>query len=237
MEAAWPDRNHDLIRSYAETLFTFDARGRMVLSNEPVVSARRPAPLVYAALCTDGAGIRFGANLPDATVQRLAGLAERADVDGARIAHDISRELGKRSVSFTDGGLIYRFAGVGDMPRPAVPVVEVTAGNVVLAGATYPWLPVEYEQWAPCRAVIENDEIVSVCFSARLGETIAIAGVDTIPAARQRGYAAAATTAWAKAVVEGGRVPVYSTSSDNIASQAVARRLNLVEIGRDLSWD
>ncbi|MGH2617528.1 MAG: GNAT family N-acetyltransferase, partial [Thermomicrobiales bacterium] len=42
---------------------------------------------------------------------------------------------------------------------------------------------------------------------------------------------------WAQAVRQEGRIPLYSTSWENLASQAVARKLGLVLYGVDLDID
>ena len=49
-------------------------------------------------------------------------------------------------------------------------------------------------------------------------------------------HAAAVVAAWAAAVRASGRLPLYSTSWDNVASQGVARKLGLVLYGADLSF-
>jgi len=59
-------------------------------------------------------------------------------------------------------------------------------------------------------------------------------GVETAPEFRGRGYAAPVVAAWARVVREAGRIPLYSTSWENTASQAVARKLGLVQYGSDL---
>jgi mono/diheme cytochrome c family protein len=60
------------------------------------------------------------------------------------------------------------------------------------------------------------------------------AGVETAASCRGRGYAAPVVAAWARAVRDVGRVPLYSTSWRNEASRAVARKLGLVCFGSDL---
>jgi len=60
------------------------------------------------------------------------------------------------------------------------------------------------------------------------------AGVETAPPYRGRGHAAQVVAAWARAVLELGRVPLYSTSWQNEASRAVARKLSLIRFGDDL---
>lgn len=85
-------------------------------------------------------------------------------------------------------------------------------------------------------AVVRADTgaVAAVCYSARSTSSAAEAGVETAEKHRHRGYASRAVVAWAGAVARSGRVPLYSTSWDNIASQALARRLGLVCYGEDL---
>ncbi len=52
---------------------------------------------------------------------------------------------------------------------------------------------------------------------------------------RGRGYAATVTAAWALAIRASGRIPLYSTSWDNTASLAVARKLGLIAYASDWS--
>ena len=87
----------------------------------------------------------------------------------------------------------------------------------------------------PMLALVEDGAAVSLCFSARLTERVAEAGVNTLEGYRGRGYAPTVVTAWAQAIRATGRVPLYSTSWDNAASRAVARKLGLIQYGADLS--
>ena len=59
------------------------------------------------------------------------------------------------------------------------------------------------------------------------------AGVETLEAFRHQGLALAAVACWARAVQQTGRLALYSTSWDNEASLAVARRLSARIYGED----
>jgi predicted GNAT family acetyltransferase len=60
------------------------------------------------------------------------------------------------------------------------------------------------------------------------------AGVETAKEFRGRGCAVEAVAAWARIVRDAGRIPLYSTSWQNYASQALAAKLRLVRFGSDL---
>ena len=84
-------------------------------------------------------------------------------------------------------------------------------------------------------AVLEDNVAVSVCYSSRLTERVAHAGVETLEGYWGRGHATAVVAGWARAVRAMGRIPVYGTTWDNLASQGVARKLGLICYGTELS--
>lgn len=84
----------------------------------------------------------------------------------------------------------------------------------------------------PWAAVLDGGRVAALCHCARLAESGAEAGVWTDPAFRGRGYAAAATAAWATTLAGSGRRLFYSTGADNLSSRRVAARLRLPLIGR-----
>jgi len=75
---------------------------------------------------------------------------------------------------------------------------------------------------------------VSIGTSVRLTRVAHQDGVDTCRAYRGRGFAPRVVTAWAQAVRDIGRIPLYSTSWQNEASRAVARKLHLICFGSDV---
>ena len=94
------------------------------------------------------------------------------------------------------------------------------------------WLP-DVEHRSPFLAAIENDQAVAVCASVRISAAAHEAGVETHPGHRRKGHAARVVAAWVAAVLATGAAPYYSTSWDNLASQAVARRLEFELVGVD----
>jgi hypothetical protein len=99
----------------------------------------------------------------------------------------------------------------------------------------FAWLGTAEENAHPIAIVrVGNGEVASVCYSARSTSAAAEAGVETAERYRRQGYGSMAALAWAAAVQQSGRVPLYSTSWENIASRLLAQRLGLTCYGEDL---
>jgi hypothetical protein len=143
-------------------------------------------------------------------------------------------------VALLDGvasrGVSYAF-GEAPRERPAAVVLSDTpVGDRLLARglpAAFAGLGFrdEDELWPPWCVALEDGEPVAIAFSARLSEVGAEAGVFTVPAARGRGFAAAATEGWAASPSLANRARFYSTSLANVSSQRVAARLGLELVG------
>jgi hypothetical protein len=223
----------------ADALFVHDARGRMLTTHEPREDARRPAPRLFVGSSAAGCVMRVGASEPDALAREvdtlLAGYRPAGDLRLPQPLHVAIRAALERHapVAEVSCGPAYRFPQEIAVPNG---VVRLTFTNRELARETFPWLADEIEDWQPCHAIIEDGAAVSVCFSSRIQTAVVEAGVDTLEGFRGRGHAVAVTAAWATAVRSSGRMPVYSTGWENLASQGVARRLGLLYVGEDASW-
>jgi hypothetical protein len=221
------------------TLVTYDARGRMLLSNEPCAAARQPAPRLFLGRTAAGDVVRFGATVPDALAQRVDEILARqlpgedlrlspATLDAVRVMLAEQAPVGAE-----DGGPVYRFPHA--ITRPTG-VVRLRLNNRDLIRDTFPWLFEEIADWQPCFAIVRDQAAVSICFSSRQGPFAAEAGVETLPDYRGRGFAPAVTAAWGSAIAASDRIPIYSTAWENLASQGVARRLGLIQFGADTTW-
>ena len=94
-------------------------------------------------------------------------------------------------------------------------------------------LVAELPAWQPFLALVEENRAVSVCRSVRITPAAHEAGVETLPSFRGKGYAKDVVAGWARVVQSMGAIPLYSTSWENTASQAVANKLRLVPYGAD----
>lgn len=222
----------ELMRLRLDVSFVYDARGRMLRCNDP---DETPAPRLLVARTADGLLSRFGHSVPEALAQRLAALIEREPPGGdfrapPACVEELSAALAEHAPIVDGGGPAYGFPEALTASQEAVPITT----EVELVRESFPW--VTDPGWQPCYAMVRDGVAVSVCFSARNGARAAEAGVETLPAFRGRGYASAVTAAWGAAIRSSGRIPLYSTSWENLASRGVARRVGLFMFGADMHW-
>jgi GNAT superfamily N-acetyltransferase len=208
----------DLLALEMETLWGSDARGRVLGAHHLV-----------AGVTSEDVIVRFGADEPDALVERLSGL-ERTEVPAflQQCQRILDEHYGSTALSSGPGYLIPDdLAYESDatfvdctapraLPRPDV--WEYGEWEELLAGGAGPWA-----------VALEDDRVAAVAATPASTERAAEAGIWTHPDFRGRGLAAATTARWAQ--VAKGRTLFYSTSSDNLSSQRVAARLGLEQLG------
>jgi hypothetical protein len=229
-------RDHELMRVHVEALFTHDAEGQLVSVNEPNGA---PAPRFFLGRTADGSVRRFRHDV-DRALRRELEVASADDVlrdqlldvptSAARYAEILARAA---PVQRTWAGPAFRFPE--DVPA--------TTGTVRVTGATAQLLEPLLREWLPdvplCQPMVAlavDGQAVAVCGSVRRTAVAHEAGVETAVAFRGRGYAARVVAGRARAVRDMGRVPLYSTSWENEASQSVARKLALIPFGSDLHF-
>lgn len=231
--------DRELLALQAETLYTHDGAGRLRHINEQPL---RPAARVFIGRARDGLVCRWRYDVPDPLVQAIAQLVattphhpDLADPATTTVHLNALRGILERQapVEAVWHGPAYVFPNA-PQTRPDG-VARITAANRDLLQTGFPGLVPWLAESEPCVAVIHDGAAVAVCFSSRTSARAAEAGVETLPAFRGRGYATRAVTGWAAAVREQGRLPLYSTSWDNLASQGVAKRVGLRLYGVDLS--
>jgi len=129
-----------------------------------------------------------------------------------------------------ESGPAYHFAEYTEPSRPPLALTRKDAG--MLRGG-FEGLVSELPGWQPFLALADGGRAVSVCRSVRITPEAHEAGVETLPDFRGRGYAGDVVAGWALQVRSLGAEPLYSTSWENTASQAVAGKLRLVQYGAD----
>lgn len=228
----------ELLELQIDALWTHDADGRICRVNEPEGD---PAPRFFLGRTKQGNLWRFRDDVPAEAVHKLEQLAAAEPVTDDLRAQpvnfsafcDVLRPYGE--VRDIYAGPAYQFPASISWPAN---VVAISEANTELLNALVGEdddvgrsLPVR----KPWMVVLEQGTGVASCFSARMTARAAEAGVWTLEAFRGRGYAANVAAAWACAVRDMGRVPLYSTDWENLASQGVARKLGLQMYAADLS--
>jgi RimJ/RimL family protein N-acetyltransferase len=117
--------------------------------------------------------------------------------------------------------------------EPSRPLLAITETNAERLRGGFEKLIAELPAWQPFLALVEESRAVSVCRSVRITPVTHEAGVETLPEFRGKGYAKEVVVGWARVVQSLGAMPLYSTSWENTASQAVAKKLHLVPYGAD----
>ena len=225
----------ELMKMQVEALFTQDENGHLQRINEPDGDTK-PAPRFFFGYTNAGSICRFRHDLPDDVIAQLK------EVAAAEPLSTNSQKIPRNRRQFEDIlqshapiehvwiGPAYRF------PKDIIPptnIVQLSCKNSGLLKGDFAEMVSELNSFQPYSAVIEDSQAVSICRSVRVSSRAHEAGVDTLVGYRRRGYATTVVAAWALAVRALNRIPLYSTSWDNLASQGVARRLGLVQYGVD----
>ena len=219
---------------HIQALFTHDAHSRLLLVNEPGGGA--PAPRFFLGRTAEGNVWRFRADLPEFLIEELEALCMDEPVE-----KEFHRELRHfeaylrllethAPVQEIGMGPAYQFT---QFFEPSMSLLAITETNAEMLQGGFEGLIAELPDWQPFVAVIEENRAVSVCRSVRITPEAHEAGVETLPDFRGKGYASEVVAGWARLVKSMGIMPLYSTSCENIASQAVARKLHLVPYGED----
>ena len=222
----------ELMRTHIDTLFTHDARGRIVSVNEP---NGKPAPRFFLGRTMDGIEWRVRNDVGDALERELAAVCAE-EIAGESFQLPADRSSKYENVLARVAPVERRWSGPAySFPSEllASDAVEITHKNSDLLRAHLAgWLG-DVETCHPMMAVIVDGQAVSLCASVRTTVTAHQAGVETAPEFRGQGYAIRAVTAWANRIRRMGRIALYSTSWENASSQAVARKLGLQAFGGD----
>lgn len=228
--------DRDLMRIHLETLFTLDERARMICVNEV---AGKAAPRFFLGRTAEGSEWRFRYDLAADLVEELEA-ACREELIGEEFLVPPYGSVRYEALLARRAAIEKRWAGPAyrfpDRIAPPSEVIVITEKNSDLIGSRMSAWSDGIVVGQPFLTVIVADEVVSVCCSLRTTSTAHEAGVETAEGFRGRGYGARVVGAWARAVRDLDRIPLYSTSWDNDPSRALAKRLGLVRFGTDLHF-
>jgi len=225
----------ELMDIHVRALFTHDSRSRLLFVNEPGGTTVQAARM-FLGRTRAGNLWRFRADLPENLCEELAALCREEPVvqefrEPPRYVETYVRLLERHApVQEIAAGPAYQFT---DTAGQSESVLIVTEKNAEILQDGFEDFVAELTHWQPFVALVENNRAISICRSARITPEVHEAGLKTLSDFRGRGYAQTVTVEWARLVRAAGAMPLYSTGWNNVASQAVARKLNLRCYGAD----
>ncbi|HDR7913425.1 TPA: GNAT family N-acetyltransferase [Bacillus wiedmannii] len=217
----------DLIAIQVEVLFIHNQVGKMKYINE---QGNPKAPRFFLGRTCEGSITRYHCDLDDETVSKIEKLIREPSnhIEIAKIIDVLNEE---RTVKNIWMGPAFMFSN--NLHKPTR-TIQITEKNKELLRENFPNLIEQMEWRQPYFAIVKNEKVVSICCSARSTPVAAEASVETLAEFQGNGYGTDVVTAWAISIQEEKRIPLYSTSWDNYASQAVARKLKLINYGMNL---
>ena len=231
-----------LIDLQISTLFICDADGHLRYIREPgyAESELDPAPRFFMGRTLHGNIWRFRHDLPKSVVHEVDQLCNNEPIasnlsEPPQTAAAIRAILHAHTPNTQDErGPAYWIPNNRQAPAA---VVQITDANKHLLEAYFPWKITSRSGFkiGPMTAAIVQNKAVSICYCARLTPAAAEAGVETTKVFRGQGFGSAAVAGWASAIRQRDLLPLYSTTWENLASQSIARKFDMVQYGDDWS--
>jgi RimJ/RimL family protein N-acetyltransferase len=218
-------------------MFDVDPAGDLAAVNAPDAD---PPPRLFLARGRDTHLIAFRTHVAESARNACRRSAEllppwTGGPTDPRLFEPLRAALGRdEPIEDEDCGPAFRFAKRVDLPHEATAEL-IDEQSAHLLDEHFPYTRAVLEQRAPVVGVVVDGSVVAACYAARRRPDAAEAGLATVEQYRRRGLAGLVVAAWRDAVEESGRQPLYSTSWDNLASRAVARKLGLVPYAETLS--
>ena len=219
----------ELLEIHVGTLFVTDSHGDLVSINEPWEDKPR-APQIFVAWNDAEYICRFRGDVSNDKRRKIRKYLEDQSLSLSTqlpCAEEIETIL---STECAGGGPAYFCPNLAELRGEAVRVDSENAE--VLNAHLESWID-GIDCCQPCLVVLEDRNAVSICGVVRRSRDAAEAGLHTSEQHRRRGYAVAVTSAWILSVRAEGRIPMYSTSWANLASQGVADRVGLSQYAGD----
>jgi hypothetical protein len=229
----------ELLAVESSTIFRLSETGRILRSYAP----GQAGPRLHLAGCAAGNVVRIRHDVGEETVRAIEPLAveepalNHRDSTPVHLDEYLRLLSAEAPVEKCEIGLVWTFSDRLGYKHPAPLVCSDTPeGDGVIARLDEHGMPQALfdtgfvdtgEFWAPWCVALDGNEIASIAFTVGVGPDSAEVGVNTMPAFRGRGLAAAATAGWAAHPEHAGHTLFYSTSRTNVSSQRVTERLGL----------
>ena len=219
----------ELIKIQARTLYRLNAEERITGINEGDFSG---APLLFIGKTQDSIQTYYHEEMSESLLNEL-----KESISDPISINQLLRIIEKyRPIQNIWMGPAYVYKGhsTPEMEEDQR-IVQITQHNSLLLGTYFAELQDVIEAKSPVLGYVVEGQAVSVCCSARTSEAASEASLYTAEPYRGKGYAARVVSRWCEHLHAQGRIALYSTSCDNIGSQRIAQKCNLVPYGADFS--
>jgi RimJ/RimL family protein N-acetyltransferase len=218
-----------------QALFKLDALGRMVGNNTLTFES---APRIYIGR---GEGEVVALVRHDVPALIAADILELASSEpGHTAARTPPRFAGDYFEALAEDGPVERnyFGPAYWLPPDAVVSPPTEARLLAEADKDalaphFAWALADIEAGQPVFGVFRDGAVVAQCCCSRLTNRVAAAGIEVVEAYRGAGFAKDCARAWARQVRDSGLIPLWGTTWENEASQAIAAAVGFEEYGTD----
>lgn len=226
----------EFLTARINALYVHDARNRLLRVNE--TDSEQPIPYFYFLRGKTANLWRVRHDIPDDLAHELDNLARTepltANLDQPLLHKTTYQALLGEYLSSTESysGPAYHLPE----REPSSTAILITSANQEVLSQHFSYAISEYNDLNPIAVQVIDGRAVAICFCSRKTEQVAEAGIYTEENFRGQGYAVEVARTWAHAVRSSGRIPLYSTSHDNQASQSVANKLGAIRYGTDFHF-
>lgn len=213
---------------HASALFVHNTASELISKNDWLQS---DAPLLWIGTAPEGMIWRVREDVPATTKSQLETLIaqEPKFAEGPLPVNDkLYRDL--LNAPLTSAGPTYWLPDIVSKSLHSTCRLSELHTKELERGQLADWIPdIPHQQ--PMIGSLESEGVVSICASVRIVPEAHEAGVETAATHRGKGYATSVVNGWASELIRLNIIPLYSTSWNNHASQAVAARTGFRRYG------
>lgn len=212
----------------ASTLYVLNEEKRIVRVNEP---GETDSPVIFIGKTRNSVHTYVSMLAPEQLVEEL-----KDEISSSINMVRLCNMIGKYNV-VNNVWIGPAYAYIKDIP-PHIPdsgVITIREDNAHMLSRHFESFAQEITERQPMTGYVVEGQVVSLCCSARSSDQAAEASITTAENFRGRGLAEKVVAKWIGEVLRAGKIPLYSTSWDNLSSQRVAQKLGLHPYGVDFN--
>lgn len=226
----------EFLTARINALYVHDSRNRLLRVNE--TDSEQPIPCFYFLRGKTANLWRVRHDIPDDLAHELETLAKTEP-----LTDDLDQPLSHTATYQARLGEYLSSTEIYSGPAYYLPEQElsstallITPDNQEVLTEHFEYAITEYNDLNPIAVRVIDNRAVAICFCSRRTQQVAEAGIFTEENFRGQGYAVEVARTWAHALRSSRRIPLYSTSHDNKASQSVAKKIGGIRYGTDFHF-